>query len=139
MFYINIYTDTTSWKALLLLGLIPRKELFFRGMLFLILISPLSSPSLGLWDERFVLYRTLRTIYTGGVEAYRLRTTDTYWMEFFVLIIHLDNRNCITSSIIKLFNILNPISLYIHRASFYNSIICTNKCTKTVFSLFSLL
>jgi hypothetical protein len=31
------------------------------------------------------------------------------------------------------------ISLYIHRASFYNSIICTNKCTKTVFSLFSLL
>jgi hypothetical protein len=28
-------------------------------------------------------------------------------------------------------------SLYIHRVSFYNSITCTNKCTKTVFLLFS--
>jgi len=66
------------------------------------------SPSVGLWDDRLVLYRALRTIYVGGVEGYWLRTSDTYWKEFCALITHLDTGHFVTRLCIKYFNVLNP-------------------------------
>ena len=95
-----------------------RTEISFCGMLFFILIYRLLSLSLslspGLWDDRFVLYRALRTIYVGGVEGYGLRASDTCWKEIGVLITRLDSWRFVSFSFIKYFKVLNPPKWYVY-------------------------
>jgi len=105
----RLCTETAEWISLMLLGLLAEQK--FRSVecyfSYWSIVFSLSL-SLGLWDDRFVKYRTLRTIYVGGAEGYRLTAGNTYWKELLALITHLGTRHFVTCSCIKYFNVLNP-------------------------------